>query len=513
MNSDQVVRRLLAYEAGRPLPAGATMHFPIVDPDELRLLVFVKMGGESGPWGIGWAGEQGAADIFTVPEPRNRDAVAEMLTRFAPLLLSHLSHPSLTAADADDSPFRQVWLPNGTHVDMLHHLAYTFTFTRFGVPARALALNALGRAANWLFRESQRPGQVTVMDVAAALRESFTFPAEAVRQQHLGFLLAWLETQGSREVRASAARDAERHAIATNLDPDIEREELQPVLEAYNDARRAGAEQVQRREARRIEAVIGRELERRIDLVRRALRVLRGDHRRPNTGLALLIDAARSEHDYHYSRVERRLTGIEEGPVYIVSPETDRHPAAAAVGFFRHEESADLALQALIHDDVELQAQAIAAGDAVRGLITAVNDEGAGRRSTPVWTIRSSDTTPLRIRAGSQLCVAGLPRRSVVVRDVAGDAGDRVFTVEVTNLKLASVDDSGSAIPPASDKCLRHASVLLVPTYGTGISILKRKKVWERGGPGAWLTHAAPPPRRRWADAEEDAVDQMLGDR
>lgn len=515
MNGDEVVRRLLAYQAGRPLPLGETIHFPLATGDDLLLLAFVKMGGESSPWGIAWAREKGSVNALTIPEPRNRDAVAGMLAEFAPTLLPHLAHPALLD-DGDDVPFRQLWLPNPTHVEMLHHLAFTYTFTRFGAPERALVLNALGRAAGFLFRESQRPGQVTVMDAAAALRESFTFPTETIRQHHLGFLLAWLETQGDGALRAAAAREVERRAIATNLDPDVERDVLQPVLDRYTEARRADDSGAMRREAGRIERALMEEMERRIDLVRRALRVLRADSRRENRGLHLLVAASDEEREYQYARVERRIAGLEDGPAYIVDPETDRHPAAAAVGFFRHEESADLAQQALIHDDRELQAQAIAAGNAVRGTITAVTDEGVGRRTTPVWTIRSSDATPLRVRAGTDLCVVGLPRRVVRVREVDGEPGQRTIVVEVTGLKLAAFDEDGCAVPAAADRSLLGAAVMLVPVFGTGISLRKRQKVWERGGPGAWLTHAAPPPRRRRArrDGEADAaVDLMLGDR
>lgn len=515
MNGDEVVRRLLAFQAGQPIPLGETIHFPIASGDDLLLLVFVKMGGESAPWGIAWARESGSVSTLTVPEPRNRDAVAAMLADFASTLLSHLAHPVLRD-DGDQPPFRQLWLPNPTHVDMLHHLSYTYTFTRFGAPERALILNALGRAAGFLFRESQRPGQVTVMDAAAALRESFTFPTETIRQHHLGFLLAWLETNGDGTLRAAAAREMERKAIATNLDPDVEREVLQPVLDRYTESRRAEDVTAMRREAGHIEAALVQELERRVDLVRRAVRTLRGDGRRENRGLPLLMAASREEREYQYARIERRIAGMEEGPAYVADPETDRHPAAAAVGFFRHEESAELAQQALIHDDRGLQVQAIAAGNAVRGTITAIDDEGVGRRTTPVWTIRSPDTTPLRVRAGNDLCVVGLPRRVVRVREVEGEPGQRTLVVEVTGLKLAAFDEDGRTVPAAAHRSLVGSEVMLVPVFGTGISLRKRQKVWERGGPGAWLTHAAPPPRRRRTRRDGDAdsaVDLMLGDR
>ena len=74
-------------------------------------------------------------EFLTIPEPRTRDDVAEMMLEFAPALLTHLHHPEFSAFGPDPKtrvpPF-QVWLPNASHLEMLHHLAYAYTFTKFG---------------------------------------------------------------------------------------------------------------------------------------------------------------------------------------------------------------------------------------------------------------------------------------------------------------------------------------------------------------------------------------------
>ena len=66
--------------------------------------------------------------VLTVPEPRTRDAVAEMMLEFAPALLTHVHHPQRSSPFGPDPEARlppfQVWLPNDTHLEMLHHLAY-----------------------------------------------------------------------------------------------------------------------------------------------------------------------------------------------------------------------------------------------------------------------------------------------------------------------------------------------------------------------------------------------------
>lgn len=63
-------------------------------PRDVLIVCFVRMGGESAPWGIVFGPPDKAPTILTVPEPRNRDFVAAMVARFAPALLKHLQHPA-----------------------------------------------------------------------------------------------------------------------------------------------------------------------------------------------------------------------------------------------------------------------------------------------------------------------------------------------------------------------------------------------------------------------------------
>ena len=84
--------------------------------------------------------------ILTVPEGRNRTLVADMAAKFAPVLLEHFHHPDYDPASPTSSQhmgaLRQLWLPNVTHLDMLHFIAYAYTFTRVGERDRAKTLMA-----------------------------------------------------------------------------------------------------------------------------------------------------------------------------------------------------------------------------------------------------------------------------------------------------------------------------------------------------------------------------------
>ena len=68
------------------------------------------MGGESAPWGVAYKTKAAGLRVLTVPEPRNRDLVAEMLASFAPVLLEHLGHPGFckTAFDPSITPLHQL---------------------------------------------------------------------------------------------------------------------------------------------------------------------------------------------------------------------------------------------------------------------------------------------------------------------------------------------------------------------------------------------------------------------
>lgn len=486
MNGEQVVRRLRAWAEGHPLPRGSTRHFPIAAPRDLLILSFVRMGGESAPWGICYGHPGTRPTVLTVPEARNRDLVADMVARFAPTLLRHFGHPEY--AGAGDGQLRQLWLPNPTHLEMLHNLAYAYTFTKWGARER---LNALGRLAGWLFREAMRPGQVTVMVATDALRSMYSFPAEDVRQAHLGFLLAWLETRGNREARLRAAADAEQHSVATSLDPAVERERLDDLVDEWNEARRKEDGTAAARLDKAVGSGLQPELLRRHTLVEKAIEVLRRDPRLKNPGVAQLQDASLEERAYQYLRLEGQFAAAGEGPAFTPSPETDRHPAAAAARYYIHQASEELQTAALIHYDQEMQEEAIAAGDAFRGPIVSVTDEGTGRKTIPVWVVEAPDESPLRLREGSRLCVAGLPDRTVIVRGLERTATGAIrLKVEVTGLKTRP-RESGSRVRPAADKAHLGTTVLLVPTSMERMTRLKARKIWQKGA-GSWLTHARP---------------------
>lgn len=502
MNEREVVRRLEAYHEGKPLPCGETKRLHIAADADVLILAFVRMGGESRPWGIAYGHPGMSPKVLTVPEARNRDLVADMAATFAPVLLKHLRAPGYVGREPEDKddldPLRQVWLPNATHLDMLHHLAFAYTFTRWGGGARG-RLNALGRAAGWLFREAQRPGDQAVVVATQALRHAYTFPAEDARQGHLGFLLAWLNARGNRDKRLAAAMAAEQTAIATSLDPTVERDKLEPLVAAWGTANRAEDKGGMDRATRAAHKLLVPELERRWELTQQALEHLRADRRRTNAGVAQLVSETIAEQWYQYTRIELRQNSDQDGPAFVPSVETDRNAAAAAARFFVHNASADLVEGLMVHDDAELFAEAVVVGDAIKGTIVDVWDEAPapapGRKGStqPVWVIRDDVDRQIRLRTGSEVCVVGVRNRTARIRRFEETADGTVeIEVEIRNLRTQKASLPAPHDLAPNDPDLVGWEIGLVGTTLDGISRRKSGKVWKKDGPGAWLTHSRP---------------------
>ncbi len=484
MNTRALARRLRAYGEGLALPNGETLHTPLAADGSILRLAFVRMGGESAPWGVGLGTSRSARQYFTIAEPRNRDLAAAMMANLAPILLGHLKE----SARIDAPAFRQVWLPNDSHVEMLHLLAYRYTFARRADPKILNQLNQLGRCSNHLFLESQRPGQSLVVSATAALRDAYTFPADDIRQQHLGFLLAWLSPKATPKARVDLAEKAEAQSISTSLDPAIERDQLAPHVEAWNEAAEGKPGDEARRKAEQaVKRVLTAELSRRLDLLEAAIDVLRREDRRPNHGLGSLTQKTIQRLHRELPAVERGRTNDGEQKTFVRSPDTDRHPQHAASAFFDLQAAHDETMSLLIHDDIEMQADAISEGDAIRGTVTEVQDVKVGKGHEITWIVESPSSGPLRLREGSEICVARDPKRTLKVLEIEDlPSGGRRFALEITGGKRATIGLDGSSAA-AHDRSHEGTVYTFVPTYPSEIHRRRNVGLWAKDKPGAWV--------------------------
>ena len=491
MSSRAIVRRLRAWHFGEPLTRGTTIHTATAAPADRLLLSFVKMGGETRPWALAW--KRGAAKVQFrfVPEPRFRAGVDEMLAEFGPVLADHFRNPAVTGdapEDASDlAPLRQLWVPNGSHVSMLHHFAYTYARRNLERDF-AQELRLLGRTSLFLFLESQRPGQQLVMAGSDVLRSAYDFPTEDVRQAHLGFLLAWLSARGNRDHGIAAALEAERLPVATALDPTDERTELAPLVEEYNEARRADNSKRMKSAERSIGELLRPELERRLSLVSDAIDTVATDPRPVNRGVGELVQLSLKQQWSEY--VLGDLRAIERGQEpYVPSPETDFDARGAASRYFRYEAAADRMFAALVHDDHELEAEAIASGRAFRGNVVKVRDEGSGRSTRPVLYVEDLTPGPLSLRVGDRVCFVGNPKREGQIRAIeTPKGGAMVLVIEINKCKTTI---NGVAWPHSmhgADERWIGQPVTVIGTSFADMAEQKAWKIWEKSDrPGDWI--------------------------
>jgi hypothetical protein len=503
MKASNVRDRLQAWKEGRPVRVSQALPWSRSPDSERLVMAFVRMSGESLPWGVAVGSPGKEPAVFTCPEPRNADELARVARKLWAHLRNHMAFPMgpaqqqpLDDEQVDDLKsqvrMRQLWLPGPSHVSMLHFLDYRYTPARTGPAEQLEPLKALGRASGWLFRESTRPGQVRVLDATRALRRSFAFPSEDVRQSHLGFLLAWLTTDGDRDTRIAAARVAEKQSVGITMDPELERDRLAPLVEAWNAAKAspAQAEKI----AADIDDVLRPELIRRWEQTVQALAAFDEDGREPNTQLGKLETLGADEFYFQYWRREVAAPDqINQGATvqFHNNPETDFHPPAAAARYFAHLHASELTLSELVHGDPELVDDALAEGNAISGEIVSVVDEGTSRTSIPVWTVHAPAEGLLKLREGSGVCVVGLRGRAGSIRSIEIVKGIRILTIEITLWKRARKDVGA---PAANDDSLEGTAVVLLSTSMVGLSLMKSYRVWNGDGPGAWLPHAAPLP-------------------
>jgi len=503
-----VARTLAAWQAGRPLPRYETRHHAVAPPEQVLIVAFVRMAGESRPWGIAWGSPAGEPRCASVPDGRVRDDVARMCAELAGDLIGHLSGGPAAfdprELPPDPADLRQLWLPNGQHIAMLHQLAYTYSQTRFGGADRDL-LRALGRLAGWLFRDSCRAGNQHVVDASARLNETYIVPAQRARTAHLGYTLGWCATTGDREQRLAAAMAAERLTVSPTMDPALERNPLAELVNRWNECRRAGTDPSG--PAERIARVLTGELQRRWRLTAQAYDVLASDPRPVNAGVAALVVEGQREFWYQYQRMEASSADPLQGPVFIAHPETDFHGSAAASGYLRYA-AADEAYSAhLIHDDAALFAEALHDGRAFEADIVAVEDLGAGRAHRPQWLLRLDPSRPHRLRENTRIAPLGSRGHEASVVDIQAGAGDLLVTVEWVGRKTKPLSGPFPAAP--LDFGWEGRRLGFVLSDAASLTIRRSRRVWDAAsGPGAWLTHGAPsaPVEVRGEDGRSDLL-------
>ncbi|WP_088284639.1 hypothetical protein [Kineosporia sp. A_224] len=478
-----------AWQAGRPLQRYDTIHHAIMPPDQAMIVAFVRMAGESRPWGIAWGTVGSQPRIESVPDGRVRDDVAVLCATFAEELLEHLRVHNWTFDPVPQKPelgdLRQVWLPNGQHIAMLHQLSYTYSQTKFGGENQDI-LRALGRVAGWMFRDTSRVGNQHVISASQLLGDSYVFPAQDARTAHLGYQLAWLTTQGDRDARLLAATEAEGLTVSPTLDPTLERDDLSELVTAWQEGRREGGDVSEAAGA--ISAILHEELLRRWKLTEQAYDLMANNDRPMNGGVGELVTKAHAEFWFQHQRIELRLNDPSQGPAFVAHPETDFHGSAAASRYLIHSAADEAYVGYLIHDDPALFREALDDGRAFESHVVGVYDVGVGRSTVPRWVVRLDPTLPHRLRENARVAPHGSRGHEATIVEIGATDGDLLVTVEWTGRKTKPL--LGPIMAKPADKAWVGVDVAFVQSDAASLTQRRSQRVWSAAdGPGAWLTH------------------------
>lgn len=484
-----IAHKLEAWQAGKPLPRYDTIHHAIMPPDQVIIVAFIRMAGESRPWGIAWGTAGSVPRVESVPDGRVRDDVSALCATFAGDLLEHLRVHNWTFDPAPEKPelsdLRQVWLPNGQHIAMLHQLSYTYSQTKFGGENQDI-LRALGRVSGWMFRDTSRRGNQHIVSASQLLGDSYVFPAQDARTAHLGYQLAWLTAQGDREARLRAVAGAEGLTVSPTMDPSLERDALGDLVDNWQQGRRDGNGVSEHADT--IAGILRDELLRRWQLTEATYELMANNDRPVNDGLGELVTQAHSEFWFQHQRIELRLNDPSQGPAFVAHPETDFHGSAAASRYLIQAAADEAFMGYLIHDDPALFQEALDDGRAFESRVVRVYDVGAGRSTVPRWVVRIDPSLPHRLRENARLTPLGSRGHETAIVAIDATETDLFVTVEWTGRKTKPL--LGPIMAKPTDDAWAGVGVAFVQSDAASLTQRRSHRVWSAAkGPGAWLTH------------------------
>jgi len=505
MSTRDIVRQLEATKISQPIPRYSTLHVRLVDNP--LMVAFVRMAGESRPWGIAYGRlNDSAPRIVTAGDGRNREAVAEICEEFGVALLQYAraegyTFNPITKDNLDTMDLPQIWVPGERHVEMFHHLEYAYWRVRKG-DDRTQPLTVFARLAGWIFRESGRIGQQQIIDASRALRDAYAFPADTLSLGNLTTAVAWFKEDGVLSEKRLAVRNAGKQRVSPTLDPKLDKEVLAPLIEQRADLLKAGKSLALVEQ--KIHEALAPELMARWNSVVNAFHILANDNRKENSGVEKLVQSTMEKYVVEFQRVERGMLDSTGDPIFTPHPETDFHGSAAAAGYFRMQ-AADVTYTAsLVHDDAELCAEALASGHAFLGEVIEVWNSGVGRSTVPNWQVKVQIGEISRLREGENYSLVGNPKSAVAIREVEViDDEHWSVHIEWKSPKLKEV--SGSIYAKPLDSNWIGNRLIFVPCDTSALTAKQAQAVWDaKDGVGAWLTHGSAP-----LQVEEGIVDDI----
>ncbi|MEU4036564.1 hypothetical protein [Streptomyces collinus] len=490
--------RLEAVSTGRAQPAATVRHRHLSGGP----LVFVPLttAGEAGaPLGALVGTDRDAPRLLVVPQPRDRDLRFAFLAELADVVLPYIDSYAREVEAAErtetdpetgkrvkvevelcaDAP--QLIVPSRAGLDFVRLLGRSMRFRRTAeqdpeTPHPAPPhVPLLGR---WLTHYGERarvPGSSLLVALTDLLSRHWATGQSGLEDQHLGALLAWIDTPpvaavpGQREPggtgrgtgaeaarRAELARDAEGQLLCPPAgpatDPAFDNKLLAPAIERYDRARTALASAEDALEADdRLAALTDAE---------QRIRDLVASRTRPTwdavwRGLDLLRELPEGGHvEERWTRDRWSFTGHRDRVLAGEPPQPRRDDAVTAANKLatREREQARLEAQEAL-DDPLVMAERRLAGEAFAGEVVDVvmaYSEGKRPSPRPLVTVRTDDRPHLAERAKVYRSLGGRPQAA----EFAGHAGapeDGLLVLRIVDKMGRGKEPEAGSVPEKGD--------------------------------------------------------------
>jgi hypothetical protein len=464
--------RAQAFAAGRAQLIATVRHLHV--HDRPLVLIPLAMAGEANAPLAAMVGTAAASPrLLVVEQPRNRDErfafAAELAGHLVPYLESFAGETEAVAVDRGrdvryrfvDAP--QVWVPNTGGVDFLRLFGRSTRFRRvdgeYPVPA---SVPLLGRWLTFLAGSSEMPGSALLLTAVQALMSHWATGQSAAEDNHLGSLLAWIESG------AEAARAAERGPVAgPATDPDFDNRVLAPLIAAPSAGPGAGG-------GTALRTVLHDLLQPTWEGMWRALDRLRTLP--PGDRVGSRWDGDRDA----YSAYVRHLA--EDG-----APQPRRDGAVAAAARLQRLENAAAryAVQRAF-DDPLVMAEYRLAGAAFGGVVTlAAPDrvDDTGKRPVLRPRIMVATTETVRVEAGASLTSPARPAQKAKVISVTPTATGHDVLLELSGGMGRKLVAEPGSVPSVGESLLLTT---LSEAYRPGAALPEPADTpWTHGGPPA----------------------------
>jgi hypothetical protein len=252
---------------------------------------------------------------------------------------------------------------------------------------------------------------------------------------------AWLDPPAGVEI-TRAVEIAERQVMGVKTDPEFDRNELQPLVSAYNSARKAGATPSElRRRATAIEGKLSPLVSEIYGAVQRSLSYLRDF-----PPAAILAELARIEREEFLNFMDARDRDM---PL----PYRDS-PKAGAFKITARETAASNLDQGALYGDAMALARARIDGTVLAGVLTNHTQTKVSRTTIHRFDVRTTQTN-LHLRTGDELALVIDPRLHCEVEGVDRSGATAIVSFRVTKgMRTPGVPIDGTAVdiaPPPPD--------------------------------------------------------------